>query len=300
MTNETISSAAKWVLTQPSTAMSIDAKCLIGEQFTDEAGWQQIVSDKLALLRALRQPDGGYESKYGGGRAGVLATADAISWLTRYGTDADAAAIEAAIRWLAHRQLADGSWLEEAQVPWGRHWYRAPSSHLWITAAVLRSLQDAVPTADIAGQGWRFLDKALRQLTSLSLARVSTDVLDGFGFERFSLVVAVDAYLAAGREYTAAAETITVLRPGQKNGCWQGSIDVTQATAYGLLLLTGDPHLPEIQAARSFLIGCARPDGGWAHSGTTSVDWTLTAYTVRLISRLKSSLRPVAHSSRKA
>jgi hypothetical protein len=276
-----------WALAQPPDRFSIDAQCLIADLgLVGPETAAQIYADKTRLVLAGRLADGGFESKYGGGCSSVLWTADALRWLARAGErPADA------LRWLGGRQLADGSWLEVPHPGWRRSWYQARGAHVWITAAVLASLIHVPgPAEELAAAGRRFLRRSLTQFAAVRAAGVGEAAQIALGFDRFSLAVAVDTFSRAAEPLIAPAAIAGFLRDGQdEHGAWENSPDVTQATGHALLLLTADPWLPEIAAAKRYLQAAANPAGGWAHHQGDAPDWTLTAYTLRFLTRLASA-----------
>lgn len=282
-----------WIMEQPMTRFSVDAKCLLARLIDpDQLLGSSLFHEKLLDVRRSRLSDGSFESKYGGGRGSVLWTADAIGWLHLAAQPDDITLFETAVDWLAARQRADGSWLEDQRVPWGRVWYHAPAAHVWITSAILQSLRDGPESVrPLVEHGFAFLMKALGQFASLASARAPQAAYDLFGFDFFSLAVCIETFLGYGRPMPVAAEICTYLiRAQAQDGSWSSSIDVTQSAANGLLLLTDDPELPALQAALRFLAQQQNQDGSWSHQPGERGDWTLTAYTARLFIRISRAL----------
>jgi hypothetical protein len=283
-----------WVMAQPTTRFSLDAKCIVAQLVLGDERFMlaPLFTEKLLDVRRSRLADGSFESKYGGGLGSVLWTADAIRWLHLARQPEDVPLIDTAAKWLAARQRADGSWLEEQAVPWRRGWYRAPAAHVWITSAILQSLWSS--TQLVAAQvtkGFALLIKALGQFSALVAGRAPDAAYHLFGFDYFSLAVCTETFAVYREPMPAAAEAVGYFLQGQQqDGSWSDSIDVTQSSAHALLLLTRDPELAQIGAALSFLSQRQNKDGSWSHRPGEPGDWTLTAYTTRLFIRIAQAL----------
>ncbi|MEV6056230.1 prenyltransferase/squalene oxidase repeat-containing protein [Streptomyces sp. NPDC052107] len=273
--------AVAWVMAQPPDRFAIDAQCLVVESgLAPEPPWLR--PTKLELVHGARLPEGGYESKYGGGEPSVLWTADAAR---RLHLDGDARWLAPALRWLEQRQLRDGSWVESDSVPWARSWYRAPRAHVWITAAVAQSLCNVMEAAALTARAMTFLERGAGRYGSLAEGPNPELALRFAGFDLFSTAVVVDLYRLVRRPFPAAATAAEHLLARQEpDGSWEQATDPTQAVL-GALVQLGHARRPEVAAAVRALTRWRNEDGSFTHRPGDPGDWTLTAYTARTLHR---------------
>jgi hypothetical protein len=282
-----VPAAVNWILQQPSDPFTLDAKCLLLDLglVTDPDAAAQIRVDKLAHVLASRAGDGGFISKYGGDCGSVLWTAAALRFLSQEHGE-DAAAADSGLRFLASRQLPDGSWLERPDLPWGRDWYRNHGAHVWITGAVLQSLRGIPAAQPMSEAGWHFMYKVLDQFALLAMRPAPAAAFYAAGLDQFSLAVAVETFRHGNRPVPHERLLGGHLAARQADdGLWGASLDVTQATGTALLTLARPDQVPQVVRAVRALLSGQKSDGSWSHEAGRPGDWTLTAYTTRFLTR---------------
>jgi hypothetical protein len=275
----------RWVMEQPDNPFTLDAKIVVWRAMhprSDVRGCPNVAA-KLACVTQHILPDGSSESKYGGGVGSVLWTAEAVRWLW-LAEGNDSSLLGPSMAWLQARQHHDGSWTENERVPWGRDWYRSGVAHLWVTGAVLQALGAGPPgIRDMVAKGIAYLTSCLDVFTRLRESTAPPKVYTAFGFDPFSLVVSLETFIQHELPFRAASHLRSYLKELQEeDGCWGGSVDITQCATYGLLLLGESPRSPHLRRALDYLAGLQNEDGGWSHHQGEPGDWTLTAYTTRL------------------
>jgi hypothetical protein len=192
-----------------------------------------------------------------------------------------------AAAWLAKRQQSDGSWSENQEIPWKRVWYKSAAGRLWITAATLQSLRTASERRPVINKmteaGLLHLLNSFETLGKLLKSGTSPEAFLFFGFDTFSLSVCFETLRSYQKDIPLAPEIIQFFQRQQvANGSWDDSVDVTQCTTHGLLLLGESPYSQSIDKAINYLARKQNSDGSWSHSFSEPGDWTLTAYTTRL------------------